>query len=466
MWWQNGLASPVYSKQWDEAALGNFGEALCYDVDHVLTDNDCTDSRPMLLLDLDGKAGQWCGNFGGAQFLRYFDPDGRQRRHSRMRTRYLRYCPNLAEVIFAGQTDDHAMEFSFSAGLFRSDDYTRAVHRLRVRVNADTAFSRLVFFQQAADTYAYNTGRTLACGDASHPTPLRQWTGTIGQNRHVGEPVALTGPMPWAMALDSPTEARYAPANRGFVIRSWRARLNGVEGVPPYLAERSAPQAAVLDLVPPPGTTRLKAGDYVDAEIVRFYVPKFASNYCGPNASFRRALADYENTAQIGLREAVGNHLRIEVQQGTLERGFPLQIQATNNQAAFTITGGIGCVPVTFTGLEDYRAPALEEQVGTRWIPVNQAVHGNDYWQCDGNTESEAWEITFTLRLDSEDYQSLDDLMNHPRRRTFRFRLGTTPPLSSSGTGFPASGEHVLTGTSDPAPRQARQTAVQHERTP
>ncbi len=56
--------------------------------------------------------------------------------------------------------------------------------------------------------------------------------------------------------------------------------------MPPYLVERSLAGASIFDLVPPPGVTTLKAGDSVEAEIVRFYVPKPATNYYGPNAHF------------------------------------------------------------------------------------------------------------------------------------------------------------------------------------
>jgi len=414
------------NQQWDEAALGNFGEALCYDVDHVLTDNDCTDSRPMLLLNTNGQTGQWCGNAGGAQFLRYYDRAGHERRHTRMRTQYLHYCPNLAEVEFAGQTDDGTIDLSYSAMLFRSDDYTRGVHRLRVDVRSDASFSRLVFFQQAADTYAYGNGNILAYGNATNLAPLRQWTATFGQNANMGTPVALAGPMPWAMTLNSPADpsGSYAPANRGFTIRSWQARINGVSNVPPYIVERSIPGASLFDLVPPPGATTLKAGDFVEAEIVRFYVPKFASNYYGPNASFHQALTNYQNTCLVGLREAVGNNLTVTPQWGTLERLYPIRIQATNDRAGFTVTGGLGCLPVTFTGLSGYRAPVLEENVGGVWAPLNQGVNGSDFWQCDYNAARGAWEITFTLKLDGTNYLDINALMTAPPTSTFRFRMG------------------------------------------
>jgi hypothetical protein len=443
------------NQQWDESALGNFGEALCYDVDHVLTDNDCTDSRPMLTTNAHGKTGAWGANAGGASFLRYYDIRGQQRRHSRMRTRYVRYCPNLAEAVFAGQTDDGAMEFSYSAALYRSDDYTRAVHRLQVDVKSNLSFSRLVFFQQAADTYAYNNGTTLAYGDALNLIPPREWTATFGKNQYISTPVALTGPRPWAMTLDSPAESGYAAANRGFVIHSWRARINGMNNVPPYLAERSIAKGSILDVVPPPGVTTLKAGDYVEAEIVRFYVPKFATNYYGSNANFRAALTNYQNSYQIGLREAVGNNLAVTTQRGTLERLFPIQIQAINNRAGFTVTGGLGCVPVTFTGLSDYRAPVLEEKVGGAWEPLNQAVNGDDFWQCDYNAEKGAWEITFTLKLDGTTYADTHSLMTAPQTRTFRFRMGGARSPRVSAMTPVTYGQVILAATGEPGPNYA-----------
>jgi len=439
-------------QQWDEAALGNFGEALCYDAEHVLTDNDCTDSRPILLLNNSGQTGQWCGNYGGAQFLRYYDRGGKERRHVRMRTRYVRYCPNLAEVVFAGQSDDGAMDLSYSAALFRSDDYTRGVHHLRVDVKSNLSFSRLVFVQQAADTYAYGNGSILAYGNASNRVPLRQWTATFNRNGNIGTPVALTGPMPWAMTLNAAADGSgsYAAANRGFVIRSWRARLNGVSNVPPYIVERSIPGASLLDVVPPPGVASLKPGDFVEADIVRFYVPKFAKDYYGPNASFRQAMTNYQNTYQIGLREAVGNNLTVTPQWGSLERLYPIQIQTTNNRAGFLITGGLGCVPVTFTGLSDYRTPVIEEKVGGVWVPLDQAVHGKDFWQCDYNAERGAWEITFTLKLDGANYADLPALMNTPQTRVFRFRMRDTLSPRFSAIDRMSDGNILLQAEGEP----------------
>lgn len=375
-----------------------------------------------------GQVGQWCGNHGGAQFLRYYDSQGTQRRHSRMRTRYARYGPNLAQAVYAGQTEGGAMEFSYSAGLYRSDDYSRGVHRFRMDVKSDFTFSRLVFYQQAADTYAYGNGGLLAYGNATNATPLRQWTATPGLNGNVGVPVELAGPMPWAMTLNCVTESSYTPANRGFVIRSWRARLNGVDEVRPFLVERSTAGASIFDVVPPPGVTALRAGDYVEAEIVRFYVPRFAQDYYGPNQNFRRALTNYPDSYELALREAAGNHLAVTVLWGALEHTFPIQIAATNNRAGFSVQGGLGSVPVTLTDLSDYRDPVIEEKVGELWVRIDQAVHGNDFWQTDFNAERGAWEVTYNLNLDGTNDVDLATLLSAPPTRTFRFRLGGVQP--------------------------------------
>ncbi|MFO1491941.1 MAG: hypothetical protein U1F77_15180 [Kiritimatiellia bacterium] len=414
------------NQQWDEAALGNRGEALCYDMDHVLTDNDFTDSRPFGALDPAGKR-NWGVNVGGGSVLRYIDAAGVTRRHGGMRVRYVRYCPNLAEAVFAGRTDDGAMDFRFSAGILRADDCTRGLHRIRIDVRRDTAFQRLAFYQQAGDSYCYNQGGTLATGNAAEPAPLREWKASGVKGRDVGEPVPMTGPMPWAAVLGGKAEEKYRPANHGFIVRSWKARLQGRDADTPHLRERRNPQnVSVLELAPPPGVDRLNAGDFVEAEIVRVVVPQTEANYGGANAHFRQALREFPDDARMILREAAGNRVAVEVGTGTLERLYPVQIRAKDNRAAFVMRGGVGAVPVTFTGLSDYRRPVLEQRVDGAWVRIDQSVAGNDFWQCDFNAGTGTWEITFTIQPDGP-YQSPAELIAHPIPRTFRFGANLPP---------------------------------------
>jgi len=409
--------------QWEEAALGSGGESLCYNIDHGANASDGTDSRPMLTLDDTGAPAGFGINVGGAHFFRYYDSGGVERRHSRMRTQFVRYCPNLSEVVYAGQSDNGAVDFSFSAGMQRSDDYTRGVHRLRMNVNSNLTFSRFVFYQQAADTYHMNSGMTRAYGDATNATPLRQWTATFGGDTNVGTSVALTGPMPWLLTLDSPGQAGYTAGNHGFVIRSWKSRINGVSNVPPYVVERAVSGASLFDLVPPPGVTNLQSGDFLEAEIVRFYVPKNASNYYGPNASFRQALTNYQNSYQLALRESRGNKLSLGMQAGSLSQTYPtIIIGVTNDFAQFSVTGGLDSyVPVTFTGVTTYLNPLIEEWVSNSWSVINQAVNGNDFWQTDYNSATRRWDTTYNLRFGSTNYQDVAALLSNAATRRFRF---------------------------------------------
>ena len=423
--------------QWDEAALGGGGESLCYNIDHGANDSDGTDSRPMLTLGTNGLPSGFGINVGGAHFFRYYDSGGVERRHSRMRSQFVRYCPNLSEVVYAGQSDNGAVDFNYSCGLQRSDDYTRGLHRLRMNVNSNLTFSRFVFYQQAADTYNYNNGVTRACGDATNGL-LRQWTATFGGNTNVGTPVALTGPMPWLMTLDSPGQAGYTPANHGFVIRSWKSRINGISNVPPYVVERAVTHdgsgASLFDIVPPPGVMNLQAGDFLEAEIVRFYVPKYASNYYGPNASFRQALTNYQNNYQLALRESRGNNLSVAVQAGSLAQTYPtIKVEVTNDFAQFSVTGGLDSyVPVTFTGISTYQNPVIEELVGNSWAAINQAVNGNDFWQTDYNSATRTWELTYNLRFGSTNYQDVAALLTNAATRAFRFSNPNTVSIIPS----------------------------------
>jgi autotransporter-associated beta strand protein len=427
------------SQQWDEAAIGSYHEALCYEPDGNQIQCAGADSRPLLIRNTAGATKQWTVNVGGCDFVRYYDSSGARRHPGRMRTLYRRSGPCLAEAVYSGRTADNKIEFTYSAAVTRSSDITRGLHRLRLDVTQTTDFSRLVFFQMNADSYNYNVGNQLAYGSADQTNAVRQWAATFGLDRNIGTAVALTGNQPWASLHNgSSSDPTMRAANRGYIVRSWKARLNGVDQVPPYIVERSVSAstgrtaASELDLVPPPSVTRLLAGDYVEAEIERVYLPKAAGDYYGPDTHLTNAVAAYGNTYNLVLREAVGNSLSVSVQAGTLLHIYPIEIAVTNDAAQFSVTGGLGYVPVTFTGVSTYREPVVEERVGQTWVAVDPSLNGNDYWQTDYNSSTLRWEITYNLPLGSASYQTIPELLAAPVTRTFRFRSAG----SSRASGF------------------------------
>jgi len=93
-------------------------------------------------------------------------------------------------------------------------------------------------------------------------------------------------------------------------------------------------------------------------------------------------------------REAAGNALRVTTTKGRVERDYPLVLSVNRkNEAAFNLLGGLGFVPVTFTGLHDSRGLDL-------WVDghrLDQSVHGNDFWQTDYDEARRQWSLTFNV---------------------------------------------------------------------
>jgi hypothetical protein len=438
--------SSLDNQQWDESAIGCWGENLVYDPDSALASAIGTDSRPMLLLNSSGEEKKWTGNYGGCDFLRYYDGSNTRRYQKRIRTRYQRYGPNLTNVIYAGETDNDRIDFQYSTSIYRSGDYVRGRHVIRYDVKSDAPFNRMVFFQMASDDYNYNGGTTHAYGYGD------QLTSTADISSGVSTPTELTGTLPWFSTLNCPIDsnvntASLTGASRGFIIRSWNARINGQDNVLPHFVS----SGSRFDIVPPPGVTTLKAGDYVEAVIERVYFGQDETSYYGTDANYSTALQNYGNQHQMVIREAIGNNLTVNVTTGTLETSYPVQIQASNHTAEFSITRGIGYIPVTITGLTDYRSPILEEFNGSSWTALDATTGGGNAWQADYDPESATWQLTINVKLDDA-YQDIGALGDTPATRTFRFRQENAPGASvaSPGAAIPGVAMPVSIGLSSP----------------
>jgi hypothetical protein len=158
------------------------------------------------------------------------------------------------------------------------------------------------------------------------------------------------------------------------------------------------------ELSPPPGLKNLKPGDYVDADIELIVLPAKAGIYYGPNKPLIGALQTGANTWKMVHREAAGNNLRVRTTEGRLVRNYPVEISVSDRQRArFTVSGGVGYVPVTFSGLKDSRGFKLYRVSGARLTPLNQSVNGNDFWQTDYDTVSRTWSVTYNINLDASD---------------------------------------------------------------
>jgi hypothetical protein len=187
------------------------------------------------------------------------------------------------------------------------------------------------------------------------------------------------------------------------VIRSWKARLGG-QDVPPtaacYGTENGVPSANV-ELTPPPEVRELLPGDYVEGFVELVVLPQFADDYYGPNENLRQSLRKQANTWQPVMRQAVGNNLRIAVDGGRLVQRYPPVVALVNARSVeVRITGGLGYVPLSFAGLDNWRGWELCRQQNGVWTRVDQSVFGNDFWQVDREEQPARYRITFNVPLD------------------------------------------------------------------
>ncbi len=384
---------------WDQSALGAWGESICYEPDQAQGGCSILDVRPLLVKGMSGGTlWQWTHNVGGGDHVRIFAPDGSRLRHARMRTAYLRHGPCLTEVLYAGRAGD-AIEHRLTASLGRADDLVRAVYRLRMEVKEDQPFSRCVIFQIGADTYSYTGERKMAVGNADGL--IREWPTQWGGETVRTAAIELAGAEPWISLHEAVPRLEAgkqgAWANRGLVIREWRARLGGREAAP-WMVERGTHarghDTSTADLVPPPDVTALHAGDFVEAVIEFVILPQHADDYHGPNTALREALQRDGDTWKLVHREAAGNRRTVTVEKGTLRSTHPaVHVAAEGDSASFTLAGGMAQVPVTISGLSkpSGRRLRIDGEV------LDQSVHGNDFWQVDYDPATRTWSLTYQV---------------------------------------------------------------------
>lgn len=405
--WSNSWGS---NQQWDQSAIGAFGESICYEVDGGQAKTMITDVRPLMVKSTNPAVKKplewgWTPNVGGGDFFRFYDEKGHKKFIKRIKTQYKRYCPNLTEVVFAGTTSGNEADYELTTSIYRSADYVRGVYKIKLKVNKPIHFSRLAIAQIGSQTYSYTGEKKMAFGD-EHGL-IEEWNTQWGDNTYRKTNLQTQGNTPWISmheAVSRSPDQWGTWANRGIIVKEWKAKVQGKE-TKPFFSEYGTnihrKQTSLAEINLPKGVKMLQAGDFIEAVIVEVVLPQEAKSYYGANNVFKDFIAKNQNTWKPVYREAVGNTLRIQAKKGIVSSTFPVQIKVDkNNQAEVFITGGVGYVPITFTGLTSYTDFKFDVYHKGKKINLNQAVHGNDYWQTDYNAKSKTWEITYTLVLD------------------------------------------------------------------
>lgn len=398
-----------HNMMWDECAVGSFGESICYEPGRTQRRGFITDVRPLMVRsNKDAHKWRWTGNVGGGDFLVYIDKDAKYVPMIQNRGRYYNYGPNLTKVIYDELSQDQSIRASYTVKLARVDDYIRVFQNIRYDILKPVEFSRLAFCQMPSDYYNDMLYNKIAIGNVNGMT--YEWQVRAGSWEYDKQSIPLPGRQPWVSLHDVDQRPVVTQAARGFVVRKWNAVLGGKQCPEPYLSTYmttawSTNNAKVAtELSPPPGMKSFQTGDFVDTDIELIVIPSQTGLYYGPSEPFIKALEKDFNTWKMIYREAAGNDLIIQMTEGRLIRSYPIEISVSETQKTqFTVSGGIGYVPLSFTDLTDYQGYKLIEVNGDKHIPVDQHVHGNDFWQTEYDTTKKTWTITYNINLDSDE---------------------------------------------------------------
>ncbi len=413
---------------WDQCAIGAWGESITYDPDMNLDRSMIDDVRPLMVYAMKKDRPvkwNWTNNVGGGNFFCCWDGEGELVYNEDVKTCYEKYCPVVTDVTYAGEGADGKVDFRCRTQIYRSEDIVRGVYTIRYDVKEDLKVSadakggghRVAFFQLGADGYNNHSFEKMARGNAKGL--IEQWAPVKGGLKYSRVAMPCEGDTPWFSLHEgnSRDKSKFgAWANRGLVIRQYKARLGGKQNDMPYASvygtENGRVPSANVELSVPGDVTELKAGDYVEAKLVYVILPQYAKDYYGPNAGLKAALEANPDSWQLVHREAVGNDLDVKVHKGELICEYPVEIQAKGG-IEFEVTGGLGYVPMTFMGLRDYRGYRFERFEGGKWNEIDQSVHGRDFWQSDYDSQAGQWSRSYSVSLDTPG----------EKRKTHKFRL-------------------------------------------
>jgi len=395
--------------RWDQLAIGCWGETMCLDMDMSATDVAITDAR--MLMTRNGPKGKmwgWTDAGWGGDWLGVHDSKGNKLALTEMKTAYLAHGPCLTDVRYNGcYGPRREVDAAATVRTLRTDDYARTFHTLDYTFHKGLSATTVWLFKMGRTGHlvtpqiAYGNGAGLI---AEHSVPRNLEPAEL-----FGDKVTLSGEGPWWVAFPGAihTSGRnWGTGSRALVIRSYRAVFDGETynsptiSMPVHKVQKDGRCDLDLILVPPEGVAEFKPDDTVEMDLEWITLPRVAGDYYGPNGAFRTHLAANPRSWKTVFREARGNDLNVTVDGGVAAHTYPIIIRASQPEIRVDIRGGVGAVPIRFDGLETPSGYVLFRDVDGQLVPLDQSVHGNDYWQTAYDALSNSYRMSYNLPLD------------------------------------------------------------------
>ena len=396
------------NQQWDESSIGCNGESITYDPDLTLGRAMVDDVRPFLV-DA-GTRWRWTGNVGGADFLRYFDDQGRHQRLGRLRTHYEYTGPNLTNVVYSGISRDGAVRAQIRTQLGRTDDLVRAYYHFDYEILETIEYRRFALFQVAADRYSDNGFTRYAYGAGANLL----FDGTIPNHRTTGyasadqRGIPIDGAAPWVMLYDNQRSGDALPerlANVGFIVRSYRATLGDEVVTTPHINIHRTFNGGFSQMgfelgIPYDEARRvIPAGSRLQAVVEYVIPPADKDAYYGQSEYLLAMPREHFQSTAMLQHLAAENQVIAQALVGSVRAEQPVELEAVDGATAveFRLSGGLGYVPVTIRGLARPDGWRLERLDGEAWVRVDQSVEGNDYWQAYERSADQTYDLVFNV---------------------------------------------------------------------
>lgn len=395
--------------RWDQLSIGCWGETLCLDMDMSCVDIPITDVRMLMARDgLKGGKWNWTDASWGGDWLHVENDKSEKHYFSEMKTAYIAHGPCLTDVRYDGSYGkDRVADVAANVSTLRTDDYAR------------TFFNMEYHFNQTLDAQAgwlFKMGRSaravapvIAYGNAAGLIESKKVPSGLSVGDLFVNNLTLEGEGPWWIGFPGGypiRDQKWGTGSRALIIRSYEATLSGkTHSNPtismPVLKIREDGQAN-LDLLlhAPSEVAEYKEGDHVKMDLQWITLPRHAEDYYGPNEAFHAHLEGNPESWKTIHREVVGNDLKVEVSGGTLLNNYPIIINADKPEITVEIKGGRGFVPIRFEGLATAKGHTLYQIIDGEEIPLDQSVHGNDFWQTDFDATTQTYKLTFNLPID------------------------------------------------------------------
>ncbi len=401
------------NQQWDQVAIGNWGESICYDPEMCLGRSFVNDMRPLMVWSIGDKKKKkwgWTTNVGGGDLLVYFDENNVRQDIVGVKSKYDAYGPNLTNVAYTGKSADGKIDVKFTASTPAVDDYNKNFHTLRYDIVKPVKFNRLAFYQLGADRYNDNKISRMAYGNSKGL--VKDWQPKLGGLSYSKRNVLIPGSLPWFSLYQASPEkieaGSNACANRGLVVRKWKARLGGKDINSPSFSVYGTENhflSANIEISPPSDIKTLIPGDFVEMELELLVVPQFSDDYYGTNQELVRFMKRNEDSWELIYREVLGNNLQVTCLNGAVVNNFPVVIDTKGlDKVEFSIKGGIGFVPVTLIGLDKNRNNHLYRVQDGNNVEDKRSVNNN--WQYEYSPDL-GFNATIMLDLDLGDINSV-----------------------------------------------------------